>query len=254
MLEIKGLTKNFGGLTAVDRVDLSINQGELVGLIGPNGAGKSTVFNLVTGFIRPSSGTIVFEGENVAGKSPHHITDKGMVRTFQATEVFPQFTVLENVLAATHLRPRISFWEDMFNTPGGRRKKAQTLNRAKEIVQFVGLGGAKDELASRLPHGHKRILGIAIALAAEPKLLLLDEPLTGMHAGEVDEAVELITKIWKDGTTVLIIEHNMRAAMKLCPRLAVINFGRKLTEGTPEEIQANEQVIQAYLGVGKHAA
>ena len=252
MFEIKGLTKCFGGLVAVDGLDLSINQGELVGLIGPNGAGKTTLFNLITGFLRPTSGKIMFGGEDITGQKPHSIAEKGIVRTFQATSLFPNFTVLQNVVAACHLKPRIGFWEAALHTSSSHRKEEHILSRALKITQFVGLDGSKDMPAQSLPHGHKRMLGIAIALAAEPKLLLLDEPVSGMNAEEVTEALVLINRIWERGTTILLIEHNMRVAMHLCQRIVVLNFGKKIAEGSPKEMRENAEVIQAYLGVGKH--
>jgi branched-chain amino acid transport system ATP-binding protein len=254
MLEIRGLTKRFGGLVAVAGLDLTVNQGELVGLIGPNGAGKTTVFNLITGFLRPTSGKVIFEGKNVTGQKPHSIAEKGIGRTFQATSLFPYLTVLQNIIAACHLRPKIGFWEATLHTSSSHRKEELSLGRALEITKFVGLDSVKDIPAHSLPHGHKRILGIAIALAAEPKLLLLDEPITGMNAEEVSEAIAVIRRIWQRGTTILVIEHNMRAAMSLCQRLVVLNFGKKITEGSPEDVRKNKDVIQAYLGVEKHAA
>ena len=254
MLEIRGLIKRFGGLIAVAGLDLTINQGELVGLIGPNGAGKTTVFNLITGFLRPTSGKVIFEGKNVTGQKPHSIAEKGIGRTFQATSLFPYLTVLQSIIAACYLRPKIGFWEATLQTSSSHRKEELSLGRALEITKFVGLDSVKDIPAHSLPHGHKRILGIAIALAAEPKLLLLDEPITGMNAEEVSEAIAVIRRIWQRGTTILVIEHNMRAAMSLCQRLVVLNFGKKITEGSPEDVRKNKDVIQAYLGVEKHAA
>ena len=254
MLEIRGLTKRFGGLVAVAGLDLTVNQGELVGLIGPNGAGKTTVFNLITGFLRPTSGKVIFEGKNVTGQKPHSIAEKGIGRTFQATSLFPYLTVLQSIIAACYLRPKIGFWEATLHTSSSHRKEELSLGRALEITKFVGLDSVKDIPAHSLPHGHKRILGIAIALAAEPKLLLLDEPITGMNAEEVSEAIAVIRRIWQRGTTILVIEHNMRAAMSLCQRLVVLNFGKKITEGSPEDVRKNKDVIQAYLGVEKNVA
>ena len=254
MLEIKGLTKYFGGVAAVSELNMSVNAGELVGLIGPNGAGKTTAFNLVTGFIRPTKGRIMFDGKDITGQKPHSIAEKGIVRTFQATSLFPYLTVLQNIIAACHLRPKIGFWEATLHTSSSHRKEELSLGRALEITKFVGLDSVKDIPAQSLPHGHKRILGIAIALATEPKLLLLDEPITGMNAEEVSEAIAVIRRIWQRGTTILVIEHNMRAAMSLCQRLVVLNFGKKITEGSPEDVRKNKDVIQAYLGVEKHAA
>jgi branched-chain amino acid transport system ATP-binding protein len=255
VLEIKGLTKNFGGLFAVNDLDLSIQNEDLVGLIGPNGAGKTTVFNLVTGFIRPSRGKITFEGWDITGNKPHSIAKRGIIRTFQAASLFSDFTVLQNIIAACYLKPKVGFWEEALHIPSSKKKREHILNRALEITQFVGLDEVKDIAAQSLPHGLKRILGIAIALAAEPKLLLLDEPLSGMNAEEVVEVVALIEKIWQRGTTILLIEHNMKAVMSLCHRrIVVLNFGRKIAEGTPEEIGKNKDVIQAYLGASQHVA
>lgn len=254
MLKIEGLSKYFGGLAAVDDFNLSINQEEAVGLIGPNGAGKTTIFNLITGFLRPTRGEILFEGKDVVGKKPNSIAEKGIVRTFQATSIFPNFSSLQNIVAACYLNPRIGFWEAGLHTSSSRKKEEYIISKAMEIIQFVGLEDVTNSPAQSLPHGHKRILGIAIALAAEPKLLLLDEPLSGMNAGEVADTMELVNRIYLRGTTILLIEHNMRAAMNFCKRVVVINFGKKIAEGSPEEIKENEEVIQAYLGVGAHAA
>jgi branched-chain amino acid transport system ATP-binding protein len=253
MFEITGLTKNFGGLTAVDNFNLKIRLNEKVGLIGPNGAGKTTVFNMITGFLKPTAGKITFLGKDITGSSPHSIARKGIVRTFQLTSVFPNLTVLDNIIYAHNLNLRIGFWEAMLHTPGSRKKDELIQQKSLEIIDFLGLEEFRDIQAQSLPHGYKRILGIAIALAAEPRLLLLDEPLTGMNAGEVESAIVLVNKIWQSGVTVLLIEHNMRAAMGLCQRIAVIDFGKKITEGTPQEVQNNEEVIQAYLG-RSHAA
>jgi len=254
MLEIRGLTKYFGGLSAVSRLDFAVREGEAVGLIGPNGAGKTTTFNLITGFLRATNGTVLFEGKNLVGQTPHTIATMGIVRTFQATSIFPGFTVLQNLVAACYLKPRIGFWEAALHTVSSRRKEKDVLDQAHRILEFVGMGQMKDLPAPSLPHGHKRILGVAIALAAHPKLLLLDEPLSGMNAGEVVVAMELIKKIWSAGTTILLIEHNMKAAMGFCQRIVVLNFGQKIAEGSPKEVRDNRDVIQAYLGVGDHAA
>jgi len=252
-LQITGLTKYFGGLAAVHEIDFNVNRGELVGLIGPNGAGKTTMFNLITGSLRPTRGKVVFNGEDITGQKPHVIAKVGVVRTFQATTLFSQYNVLENVIAACHLESKISFWEAALHTPSSRRSEEAILRRALDIVHFVGLGACKDQPAGSLPHGYKRVLGIAISMAASPQLLLLDEPLSGMNVEEVDRTVALIKKIWERGTTILLIEHNMRAAMNLCQRIVVLQMGKKIAEGIPEMIKANREVIQAYLGSGKNA-
>jgi branched-chain amino acid transport system ATP-binding protein len=250
MLQIEGLTKNFGGLAAVSQIDMSLQKGEIVGLIGPNGAGKTTFFNLVTGYIRPTKGRVTFEDRNITGKSPNEIAAMGIVRTFQGNNILMDFTVLENMVLACHLKPGVRFWETFFRTPAGKRKDNLILQKSKEILETMGLRDMAGLVAGSLAHGHKRKLGIAIALASEPKLLLLDEPLSGMNAEEVDEAVALIRKLWQGGLSILLIEHNMRAAMSLCQRLVVLSFGKKITEGTPDEVKANPEVIKAYLGTG----
>ena len=204
MLEIKGLTKDFGGLRAVSEVDLSIKSGEIVGLIGPNGAGKTTFFNLVTGYLRPTKGRITFEGKDITGKKPHSIAGLGIVRTFQASNIFADFSVLENVVLACHLKPGVGAWETVFHTRGSRRKDEAILKRSHAILELVGLGSMMGTTAKTLAHGHKRMLGIAIALAAEPKLLLLDEPFSGMNGEEVTETMGIIERLWQKGLTILL--------------------------------------------------
>jgi len=254
MLEIKGLTKHFGGLSAVTEFDMNINSGEVVGLIGPNGAGKTTVFNLITGFIPPTKGQIKFDQVDITGRATHSIAAKGIVRTFQQNAFLPDLTVLQNVLTSCYLHPKSGVWEAIFNAPSYRNKEQKALNHAMEIIEFLGLDSVRDELAKNLPHGYQRLIGIAIALSASPKLLLLDEPLAGMNANEVNDTLVFINKIRSAGTTVLLVEHNMRAVMKICDRVVVINFGRKIAEGLPHEIKRNRDVIEAYLGVAEDAA
>jgi branched-chain amino acid transport system ATP-binding protein len=251
MLEIRGLTKYFGGLSAVNNLDMTVNQGEIVGLIGPNGAGKTTVFNLITGFIRPTKGQIIFEQSDITGQPTHSIADKGIVRTFQLNAFLQDMTVLQNALVSCHLHPKVGVWEAILNIPGYRKKEQYACDHAMDILQFLGLDSVKDELAQNLPHGHQRLLGIAMALSANPKLLLLDEPLAGMNAAEVRESLTFVNKIRSAGTTVLLVEHNMRAVMELCDKIVVINFGCKIAEGLPEEIRRNKDVIESYLGPGE---
>jgi branched-chain amino acid transport system ATP-binding protein len=253
VLKIEGLTKHFGGLAAVSGLDMSVDSGDILGLIGPNGAGKTTVFNLVTGFLRPTRGRVIFEGKDITAKKPHYVAGKGIVRTFQATNIFPDFTVLQNIVLSCHLKPKVGFLETVFHTRSSRRKEGDILQRSQTILKLVGMEAMVDIAAGTLAHGHKRMLGIAIALASEPKLLLLDEPLTGMNAEEVSETMGVINRLWQSGITILLIEHNMRAAMSLCQRIVVLNFGKKIAEGSPEEIKGNSDVIQAYLGAGEHA-
>lgn len=248
LLRVEELTKRFGGLQAVSKLDLHVDSGEIVGLIGPNGAGKTTVFNLLTGAHRPTGGKVIFEGKDITGWRPHSVAALGMVRTFQITNIFSNFTVQENLALACNLKAGINYWGSVFRTRRSRAKERQVLQRCDEILETVGLESVKTANAGTLAHGHKNLLGIAIALAAEPKLLLLDEPLAGMNAREVLEALDIIRKLWENGTSILLIEHNMKAAMSLCERLVAISFGRKIAEGTPAEIRANESVIEAYLG------
>ena len=252
MLKIVGLEKRFGGLNAVSSLDISINQGDIMGLIGPNGAGKTTVFNLITGYLRPTMGRVAFEGNDITAKSPHYIASKGIARTFQATNIFPDFTILENIVLAYHLNAKTGFLKTVLHSPESRRNDRKILEKSMAILKLVGLEKLAAVTSNKLAHGHKRVLGMAIALATEPKLLLLDEPLGGMNAEEVTETMALIDKLWKKGITILLIEHNMRAAMSLCRKIVVLNFGRKIAEGTPEEIKGDKTVIQAYLGSGDH--
>lgn len=252
ILQIRGLTKYFGGLAAVSQLDMHVNQGEIVGLIGPNGAGKTTVFNLITGVLCPSGGKIIFDGRDITGKKPHLTAKIGIGRTFQLASLFADFTVLENLVASFYLYPRSGFWEAMFNTSSYRKKEEYILNRAMEILQFVGLDKAKDELAKNLPHGYQKVLGVARALAIKPKLLLLDEPIAGMTHDEIVFSLGVFEKVRSQGTTILLVEHNMEF-MSLCDRVIVLNFGHKIAEGSSEEVRQNEDVIQAYFG-SEHAA
>jgi len=252
LLETKGLTKHFGGLAAVSQLDLYVNRGEIVGLIGPNGAGKTTVFNLITGFLRPTSGKVLFDGHDITGRKPHLIAETGIGRTFQLAYLFPDFTVMENVVASFYLYPRSGFWEALFNTPAYRKKEKDILNQAKEVLRLVGLDRVEDELAKNLPHGHQKVLNVARALAIKPKLLLLDEPIAGMTRDEIVFSLGVFDKIRSQGITILFVEHNMEF-MSLCDRVIVLNFGNKIAEGSSEEVRQNEAVIQAYFG-SEHAA
>ncbi|MBN1320618.1 MAG: ABC transporter ATP-binding protein [Thermoleophilia bacterium] len=254
MLQVEGLTKNFGGLAAVNLVDMGVRQGELVGLIGPNGAGKTTFFNLLTGYIKPSAGKVTFEGKDITAKKPHSVASAGVVRSFQQDNVFADFTVLDNVRLAHHLNSGINFWQTVFSTRGSRRGEREIREKAEQILELVGISQLAGTTAGSLPHGHKRMLGIALALACRPKLLLLDEPLAGMNIAEVDETIALVRRLWESGITILLIEHNMRAAMSICQRFCVLNFGRKIAEGAPDEIKNNPEVVKAYLGTGASVA
>lgn len=248
LLELQKLTKCFGGLTAVSELDLSIEKGEIVGLIGPNGAGKTTVFNTISGVFRPTRGKVLFKDKDITGLKPHSVVGSGLVRTFQLTTLFGEMTVLENILAGFHLTSGIGFWGVLFNTASIRGKQEQLLERTVELADFMGLIGKQHELAKNLPHGHQRMLEMAIALAASPELLLLDEPVTGMSAEEANEMMNKISDTRNRGITILLVEHDMRVVMDICDRICVLNFGKKIAEGSPEEICENKEVIAAYLG------
>lgn len=250
VLEVRKLTKKFGGLIAIDELDFSVRDGEILGIIGPNGAGKTTLFNTISGFYPPTAGNIIYKGEDITGLEPYKVAAKGIVRTFQLTTLFSNYTVLQNLLVATHLESKLSLWSGILGMPAHQKRERRCLELASELLNFVGLSSIRNELAMNLPHGYQRSLGVAIALAANPRLLLLDEPLTGMNQEEIQSMIELIGKIHQSGVTVLLVEHNMKAVMGTCDRVVVLNFGRKITEGSCEEISRNEAVIRAYLGGG----
>jgi branched-chain amino acid transport system ATP-binding protein len=251
ILSVRRLTVKFGGLTAVNEVDLSIRRREIVSLIGPNGAGKTTLFNAITGFVKKSSGSVLFEGQEVGGLKPHEIAERGIIRTFQITSVFPNLSVLDNIRTAFHREGRESLLDVFFHT---RRKQAvekKTLDKACEVLDFVGLTEKKDATASNLPYGEQRVLEIAIALAAGPALILLDEPSAGLNDTETKVMKTLIARIRQQGITILLVEHDMKLVMGISDRIVVVNFGRGIASGTPEEIRRNPEVIRAYLGEAK---
>jgi branched-chain amino acid transport system ATP-binding protein len=248
LLEIRGLTKIFGGLTAVNELDFDVSQGELLGLIGPNGAGKTTLFNLISGVLKPTRGKVLYKGKDITGLKTDRIASLGVVRTFQATSIFPEMTVFDNVVVAHHLQAKAGLMGAIFDSPAARKDNRDLEQKTMSILDYMGLSPFKDELAKNLPHGHHRLLGIALALATNPELLLLDEPITGMNPEEVTAVMGRIESLWEKGITMVVVEHNMKALMKLSRRIVVMNFGRKIAEGTPEEIQHNKEVIEAYLG------
>lgn len=250
ILEIAGLTKYFGGLAAVNEFDFSVEEGKIFGLIGPNGAGKTTVFNLINGVFSPTAGTVHFAGQDITGLRPDQVARKGLARTFQGTILFDLFPSLMNVVIGTHLHAGANLFGSLLKTRGTRRKDEETLAKAMEIINLLELNDWADVPAQDLPHGHQRALGIAVALATGPKLLMLDEPVTGMNPEETIHMMGLIRKIRDEyGLTIVLVEHDMQAVMGLCDHIMVLNFGQKLAEGTPEEIQNNKEVIEAYLGV-----
>jgi branched-chain amino acid transport system ATP-binding protein len=248
VLEIKNVTKSFGGIQALKGVTFSIREGEVYGLIGPNGAGKTTMFNLITNIFAPTSGEIHFRGENITNLKSYKITEKGICRTYQNIRLFPQMTALENVMVGGHSRISSGVFRSVFRTKSQKQEEKQLKEKAEQLLELVGLSDEKEQFAENLSYGQQRRLEIARALASDPKLLLLDEPAAGMNETETDSLFDLIKKIQSMGITVLIIEHDMPLVMRLCDRITVLNFGEKLAEGTPEEIQNNEAVIEAYLG------
>lgn len=252
LLEIKGLTKRFGGVVAVNGFDAYIDSGEIVGLIGPNGAGKSTLFNLITGVNPPTRGRIIFNGNDITKMKPHQIAVQGIGRTFQLNPLFGDFTVLQNVVTSFHLHPKSSLFDMYFSTRKFRRNEAYIMEQSMDILRMVGLDRVKDELAKNLPHGYQKMLGVARALATRPRIMLLDEPLGGMNPVEIDFSLKSVKKMQQNGITILIVEHNMQI-LDLCDRIIVISFGQKIFEGSAKEVRENDEVIMAYFG-GEHAA
>lgn len=249
IFELSGVTKNFGGVRAVSDMSFSIPEGELAGLMGPNGAGKTTIFNLVTGVYDPDEGAILFRGENLVPLKTFHIVHKGIARTFQNLRLFQRSSVLENVMTAAQQHVPYTFFEGMTHLGRWRGKESDIRKKSMELLERVGLADRANQAAGTLPYGHQRRLEIARALALDPKLLLLDEPAAGMNAEEVLSLNALIQAIHKDfKLTILVIEHHMDLIMEICPHIVCMNFGAKIAEGTPEEIQNHPEVLKAYLG------
>ncbi len=253
ILNVKNLTKNFGGLCAVSNVSMTINEGELIGLIGPNGAGKTTLFNLLTGVYEPSSGLIELMDQDksiqIGGLKPYKITNLGVARTFQNIRLFKSMTVLENVKVAMHKNIRYGTLAAILRLPTYYKEEKWVEEKAEELLKEVGLYSLRNELATNLPYGKQRRLEIARALAIQPKILYLDEPAAGMNPQETKELTELIDRIReKYKLTVILIEHDMSLVMKICERIYVLNYGKMIANGTPEEIKQNEFVVKAYLG------
>ena len=248
-LEVTGLGISFGGLRAVDDLTMSIEKGGLVGLIGPNGAGKTTVFNMLTGVYRPTDGGIRLNGENLIGKKPYEINRMGVARTFQNIRLFPQQSVLDNVMTGLNNQVQYSLAESLLHVGSYHKKEKEMTERSMEILRVFGLEDSAQTLASNLPYGKQRKLEIARALATKPELLLLDEPAAGMNPSETAELMENIVKIRDTfGIAIMLIEHDMSLVMNICEGICVLNFGKVIAKGTAEEIQNNDAVIEAYLG------
>ena len=254
ILETKGLSLFFGGLKAVDNVDFKVKEGEIVGLIGPNGAGKTTFFNIITGYLKPNEGNVFFRNEKITGLQPHKIAQRGLVRTFQIMSIFEDSAVKENVIIGRYLKWKDSLLDALFNTQNNRKQHEMLESKAEELLEFVGLADKSNLLAKNLAFGEQKRMEFAIALAAEPKMLLLDEPATGMNAEECFKLIKLIKDIRKTGITILIVEHNMKVVMELCSRIFVLNYGSKIAEGNPVEIANNRKVISVYLGENANAS
>lgn len=252
LLETRDLTKAFGGLTAVDHFSFAVEEGSIHGLIGPNGAGKSTAYNVISGFYAPTTGQVIYNGEDISGLRPHKIAERGLIRSFQGGSIYPEFDVFDNVLAACYLSSRSNLFSTVLGLDRAREKSAK--ERTWSLLELFGLEDRSDESAANLPHGLQRRLAVALAMATNPRTLLLDEPFTGMNAQETGEMMELVREIRNRGTTVLVVEHDMQAVMSLCEKVTVMNFGHLLAEGTPQEIRNDPNVIEAYLGSAGDAA
>jgi branched-chain amino acid transport system ATP-binding protein len=238
ILEVINISKRFGGLTAVDNVSFKVEATEVLGIIGPNGSGKTTLFNLMTGFLKPDKGSIIFNGTNIAGKKPHQIANMGIIRTWQLVKPFLRMSVLDNVLVALYVRNGIIKGEDEY----------RLVERATEILELVGLNHRKYATAETLPQGEKKRLELARALATEPRVLMLDEPMGGLTTTETNEIIRVVEKIKESKITVILIEHNMKVIMNICDRIIALNNGKKIAEGSPQEVSKNSEVLKAYLG------
>ena len=254
VLSIDQVAVHFGGLIAISDMTFSVCAGEIVGLIGPNGAGKTTAFNVITGFLKQTSGDVRYRSTLLNGLKPYEIAKLGLARTFQRTSVFQERTVFQNVLTGLHCRGRSKLWDTLLQTGRETSSERELVDATHKILRFVGLEQRAYEQAGTLPYGEQRLIGVALALAVKPSMLLLDEPVSGMNPSETARFVKLVEKIRDTGVTILLVEHDMPMVMEVCDRIVVLNYGRIIAEGTPTEIQSNPEVIRAYLGQGKKRA
>jgi len=254
VLSVAHVAVHFGGLVALSDLDFKVFEREIVGLIGPNGAGKTTAFNVFTGFLKPAAGEVRYRNTLLNGLKPHDIAALGLVRTFQRTSIFENNTVFENVLIGLHRRGRSGLWDTLLALPQEKIAEAELADEAREILSVVGLERRAADMAGTLPYGEQRLLGMALALAAKPSMLLLDEPVSGMNASESAKVMKLVQTIRASGVTILLVEHDMPMVMQISDRVVVLNYGRIIAEGTPGVIQKHPDVIRAYLGEGKKRA
>jgi branched-chain amino acid transport system ATP-binding protein len=248
ILRLTHVTKQFGGLMAVNDVSFEIARGEIFSLIGPNGAGKTTLFNTITGIYKPTAGTISFEGREVTGLKPYQIAGRGIGRTFQQIRLFAYMSAVDNVKVGGHHRMHAKLWDSLFKTPKARREEREVHSRAMDLLRFVGIEQQAQNYARNLPYGHQRRLEIARALAGNPRLLLLDEPAAGANPQEKGELMELVERVRGQGITILLIEHDMKVVMGISERIFVLDHGERIAEGKPQEVRINPRVIEAYLG------
>jgi branched-chain amino acid transport system ATP-binding protein len=248
LLEVRNITKRFGGLIAINKLSFDIHQGEIVGLIGPNGAGKTTLFNVITGFYPPTEGKAFYKGEDITGFKPHKLVQKGIARSFQLTTLFSNLSVFQNVVMSQHLHIEVGFLGSLFHTPGNCEKEKATEARTMELLKLTGLDSQRNVLAKNLSHGYQKILNFTISIGTNPELLMLDEPLCALNPERIAAIQRLILTVRDKGVAILVIEHNMKALFPLCDRIIVLDAGMKIAEGTPKEVGGNPEVIRAYLG------